>query len=131
VLSAESAGNDGSGRSKTQARFRARGVVGLARGSEARELAGEGGAERVAVGNRVAHGRIDDRIDSDRTKDAADAHRADRAQDGADAADADGTDRSSDGAERTSDAAVATDAVRVERIPDVSAGGGSRNKGTC
>jgi hypothetical protein len=129
LFSAESAGNDGPGGSEAEARFRTRGVVGLTRWREARKLAREGGSERIAVGNGVADGRVDNRINPDRPQDASDADRAHRAQDGPDASDADGTDRSSDGAERTTDAAVAADTVRVERIAYVSAGCRPRNEG--
>ena len=79
-----SAGDDVSGRGEAQAGLQVRGVVGLPGGGKARKLAGKRGSERVAVGDRVADRSVDHGIHPDRSNDAADADRADRAHDGID-----------------------------------------------
>jgi len=79
-----SAGDNFPSRGEAQAGLQVRGVVGLPGGGKARKLAGERRSERVAVGDRVADGSVDHGIHPDRSNDAADADRADRAHDGID-----------------------------------------------
>jgi hypothetical protein len=74
------------------------------------------------VDRGVNDGRVDNRIHANGTHDTSDTHRTHRAQDGADTADAHRACRAGDGAEGTTDAAVATDAVGVKRIPNISPG---------
>jgi hypothetical protein len=78
------AGDYATGGGEAEAGLGTRGVVSLTRGGEARQLAGEGGAERVAVGNVVVDrgvndGRVDNRIHADRAQDSSDADWAHRA----------------------------------------------------
>jgi hypothetical protein len=80
------------------------------------------------VDRGVNDGRVDNRIHANGAYDTADADGAYRAQDRADAADAHRSHRASDGAEWTTDAAVATDAVGVERIPNISPGRRTRHQ---
>jgi hypothetical protein len=90
------------------------GEVRHAFGRVARDFTWEEG--HVVVGT---YRGIHDRVYPDRADDTPDAHRAHRAQDRADTADAHRANRSGDGAQWATDAAVAPDAVGVERIANV------------